>query len=161
MSRTSILDTIDLLDARKLVHVFCRLDDCLPAISEIVAQYVTSREAMNLTGRYAWRAFVISDSFARAVKVISGVKRRTASTGFTHWDSAIKGQHGWARALVADPISVQGIVGDNLFFVLLRNHNEDVWNSLWPAVVKDTRILAVNCELFSEKGDFAYVDWGD
>lgn len=161
ISKEDVLTVIDLLQDKKLVHVFCRLDDNLFAISEIVAWYVKSHEAWDLTGRYDWRAFVVSDPFSRAVKVIEGVKRRTRVAGFTHWDAAVKGRHGTARALVANPLSLQAITGDNLFFVLLHNENQDIWNALWPAVAKDTRILAVNCELFSEKGDFAYVDWGE
>lgn len=161
MSKQEIQSTIDLLEHRKLVHVFCRLDASLPAISEIVAHYVRSRDVLDFSGRFDWRAFVICDPFAKAVEVIRGVKRRTAIAGFTHWDAAVKGRHGAARAVIANPISVQGITGNNLLFVLLRNHNEDIWNALWPAVVDDTQILAVNCELFSEKGEFAYVDWGE
>lgn len=161
ISREDTLTVIDLLQEKRFVHLFCRLDDCLPVISEVVAWYVKSHEAWDLTGRYDWRAFVVSDPFARAVKVIEGVKRRTKVAGFTHWDTAVRGRHGAARAVIANPLSLQGITGNNLLFVLLRNHNEDIWNALWPSVVDDTRILAVNCELFSEKGEFAYVDWGE
>lgn len=160
-SKEDVQNTIDLLEHRKFVHVFCHLNLCMPAISKIVAAFANSRDTMDLTGRYEWRALVVSDPFARAVEVVRGVKPRITAPGFTFWDSACKGRHGAVRAVVAAPISVQGIVGDNLFFVLLRNHNEDVWNALWPAVAKDTQVLAVNCELFSEKGDFAYVDWGE
>lgn len=161
ISRDDVLTVIDLLQEKKFVHIFCRMDDHLSSISDIVVWYIKSHEAWDLVGRYDWRAFVVSDPFVRAVRVIEGVKRRTKVAGFTHWDAAIKGRYGVARALIANPISLQGIRGDNLFFVLLRNHNEDVWNALWPAIGNDTRILAVNCELFSEKSDFAYVDWGE
>lgn len=161
ISKEDILSTIDLLEHKRLVHVFCRMEFSLPAISEIVTAFALSREHMGLQGRYDWRTFVMSNPFQRALDVVSGVKKRVPAQGFVRWDTAIKGRHGDVRAVVASPISLQGVTGNNLFFVLLGNHNEDVWNAMWPAVAKDTRILAVNSELFSERSEFAYVDWGE
>lgn len=161
ISKDKVLTVVDLLQERKLVHLFCNIRRSISALADIVAALVNKHELEPNADNPEWRGIILGGTWQLSVDVIHETQKKIKAPGMRKWNAAVHGRYGKLHAVGPYADAVQGVMGYNLFFVLLRNYNEDIWNALWPSIVDDTQVLAVNCELFSEKGDFAYIDWGE
>lgn len=149
------------LEAKRLVHVYSRdLLGILPIIGQVAAWFANTRDVAPVTDRSHWRGIVVADPFRLGTQAVGYAKNAISAPGFSRWDNAVRGRQGHLRAVVADPLSLQGTIGWNLFFIVLRNQDQKVWNSLWASVVSDTMVLAVNSETFGQWKDFAHIDGG-
>lgn len=147
---------IDALVNDNLVDIECPFFPSRPMIGEVVAWFANTRDAMPVTDHPNWRCFIVGSAFRDAVIVVNHAKQHITTPGFRFWNAAIDNKRGCVRAVVADPLSVQGIIGYNLFFVVLNNHDKDIWDAIWASVVSDTKVLSVNSELFGQWRDFTH-----
>lgn len=162
MSKINADSLTQLLEKDRLVHVSCeRMAQLTPIAAEVATWFVNTRERMPVSGRPNWRAFVVSPHFEVARRVVNLATEGITVSGLRRWYSATDGRSGSLRALVADPVAVQGIAGWNLLYILLNVHDKHVWQLINNSIVADTRILAVNSELFAQWNDFTHLSWGE
>lgn len=154
------IDTVcAMLDTHRLVHLECDTTRCMPSIGAVIARFIKAREFGLERTHPEWRGVVVGPTFPLATRVVSATKEHLSPTAFNFRDTAIRGRRGHFRSVGPYPQAVQGMVGWNLFFVLVNSNREDILDAIWPSVVSDTTVLAINSHLFSYVNDFEYSVW--
>ena len=151
---------VDALHANRYVHLFCRLDNSLPDIASVVADLFEHYENAPDPVHPEWRGCIIAPTWGYGKEFMAHVKKKVRDKSGNR-SAAIYGDYGSIHVYQADPERIEGIVGWNLFYILLRNQHPDVWDAVWASSVADTKILAVNSELFDERKEFIYLDWAE
>lgn len=147
---------IDALVKDNLVDIEVPFFQSLPMIGSVVAWFANTRDTMPAVDDPNWRCFVVGSAFRDAVHTVAHAKRHITIPGVRFWNAGIQSKRGSVRAVVAEPLSVQGIIGYNLFFVVLGNHDKHIWDAIWAAVADDTKVLTVNSETFGQWREFTY-----
>lgn len=160
LSRSQVIhkSLVEVMAEENLVHLGCDSHQAIGELGKVAAWFANTRDVVPVTYHSTWRALVISTSYRQALAVVNHAKDDIVAPGFRMWNSAAIGKQGSLRAVGLDPLSVQGIMSWNLFYIVIGNQNWDFWNALWGSVVGDTKMLAVNCNLFAQRSQFTYLE---
>lgn len=157
-SKISSTDLIDALLQGRLVHLGGSLGyNWKNVIGQVVAWFVNSNENAVAHEMKSWRSLIVSPNFSTSVAVATYAKSLIAVHPFRTWNSGGDCAHGNFRAVAASPLAVMNVNSTNMLWVVLQVEDKDVWQCIWQTAKPDTKILAVNSELYGQWNEFIHL----
>lgn len=158
VSKISASSLIDALLEGRLVHLGGALGyNWKQVVGEVVAWFANSQENAPAHLLKPWRSLIVASDFNTAVAVATYAKSLVSIPRFKAWNSGGDGKHGNFRAVAASPLAVMNVNSPNMLWVVLQTEDKDVWHCIWDTVKPDTKILAVNSELFGQWNEFIHL----